>query len=480
MRERTSRSIPVALLALVVLGTAAWVVGRRLGGESEPPSAAPALAPGGADAELRSAAETRAGATLVAPPAEPLPAAPAQPIDGAAPERTETFPAVLSGVVQLADGTPLPGVVVAVARRIPLDLSARAGRIPLDLPPLPHHRLSLDELLDALPRRSLESAGHDLLIGSTPFDWAAVDTTVATDADGRFRLDVEAPDAWYVCTCSALQGEGGPGEFAATGTVAEVREAGDEAFVRLVLHPGLDLRGKVVDAFDVPVADAQVEAIDLGLTTRSRYDGSFRFGPLVPSHTRLFAKGELDGAMRFAALAQADAGEEVVLVLASARPVFGRVLGEDGEPTEADVRFERLDAEGGFAVRARGDGRFVVHDVAPVPWRVVARKPWIGGGLAVVEHEPSEELIASELTLRLRPSGQLLLRMSAPGVLDFEIATAGGETFRSGQLRTSDQLEAFAGPLVVTYSGRSNSGAPLSGSKSLTLEPGKQRTVVLD
>jgi len=196
-----------------------------------------------------------------------------------------------------------------------------------------------------------------------------------SDADGRFRLDSLAPGEY---TLSATASSYRPLEQRVT-----IPENEAPRPVTLLLKPGLEVHGTVLDPSGSPAPGVMVEAspaartgggMSLGggsRTTRSGDDGGFSIGGLDPGQVVLKAEAEDGATVR--EVVEAGRDEPVELRLENAGAIEGTVLTEDGSP----VRGATVNGFGGRdrpldTVQVDGGGAFSMRRVSPGQYQVWA------------------------------------------------------------------------------------------------------------
>ncbi len=224
--------------------------------------------------------------------------------------------------------------------------------------------------------------------------------SATTDDEGRFVVDDLRPGHFQIRASAST--------YRALEVEAELPQ--DEAArpVTLPLAKGLEIRGRLVDGANAPVAGMAVTcrpADKPGSSYRplddrpfSGPDGEFVVTGLAPGRYRLEADGEA-GAH---ATAHADAGAEgVVLRLEPPGGVLARVIDPDGHPV-AGAEVTVMSPEDRIVRTADGRGEVGIKPLTPGTW-------WASGegkGWAMARSEVTVEAgRTAEVTLRLEPSG---------------------------------------------------------------------------
>lgn len=199
---------------------------------------------------------------------------------------------------------------------------------------LPPPRLLAGRVLDVASRRPL--AGAVVWTGVDPGTWAR------TDAEGRYHLAVPEGRFWVQAEAAGYLPQ-------AAGVEAAHPRRG--RLPTLALGTAAEVRGRVVDGQGAPLAGALVEAYPArsdrrpffrpdGADGRGRSDGRGRFaaGGLVPSidyRLRVSRPGYAAVTLPFVAPGPPSVAPSLEVVLAAARPVFGRVVDLEGRAVAA-------------------------------------------------------------------------------------------------------------------------------------------------
>lgn len=261
-----------------------------------------------------------------------------------------------------------------------------------------------------------------------------------TDAEGRFRLVELSPSDEAKLVVEKV----GYRKLEIPGLQIEGAEP-----LELVLLPGLELRGRVIDGVERPVAEATVTLTRWSDSTgrssetvTADADGSFVFDSQAPGRFELLGRSK-DGLAGFHEGELKQGRQEVKLVLRSALTVSGRLLDPDGlgvsygrialepyQPGEVDAlnsRTKRVD------VSSATDGSFTIAGIVPGSYRLSARH---------AEHAPLIEILelsadASD-PLELRFTDRLLkihgrvIDDSGHGVADATVRYYEGKVFTGG------------------------------------------------
>ncbi len=293
---------------------------------------------------------------------------------------------------------------------------------------------------------------------------------LTTDADGHYELTGMRLGTWRSKTMP-------PVEF----TLA----AGERRQVDFRDDPPTSVQGRVLQGNGLPVPDAWVfvhwtkpggrDRITQSL--RADRDGAFLWDRDRPGHVELVAASPTQG-MTQAAVLELQPGEHLVvnLILGTAG-VAGRVLrvGDEAPVGGASVRllpllegdvaglFDTL-APGGesatFGVaRTDGDGRFVLHHVAPGRYSVAVESVGACAGPL------------PPLTVGAAGVSDLLLRVAARGSLSGTVRHASGEAWKDEAWVTADGPDGRR--FAQTINGRFELGDLAPGDWRLTMKPVK-------
>lgn len=235
--------------------------------------------------------------------------------------------------------------------------------------------------------------------------------TFVTDGDGFFVAKDLAPGRYDLAATAA-------GFSRATARGVEVPEgAGELEFGILVLAPGIDLHGRVVDTAGQPIADAKIYS----QPSDGRYGGFFGLvGTEEPETTTgpegrfVIADGSLGDRLQIMAVkegyvsemernVQLPSDEPVRIVLQPSSKILGRVVDADGVPLEGvvvDATPEEKGRRGRMIGRSRNtrptgvDGRFEIVGVEPGKTMIHANKSGFKalqiGGFEVPADRPLE------------------------------------------------------------------------------------------
>jgi hypothetical protein len=229
-----------------------------------------------------------------------------------------------------------------------------------------------------------------------------------TDRAGAFELTEVPPGRWWVGVAPSDQ-------YAGVAATATVEPTTLEVEVELLVHPGLFLRGVVLDPEGRPAADVRVVAHQEGSIVyydENSPDAEFSLGPVVPG-TYLIGAGTAGGLLRASEEISAEAGDEdIVLRLQPGGFLRGRVVdAETGEPVAAAVRATPTDAERKLPALQGSRPHAVEFELGglpPVEHALVARTS--DGRVAVLRALPDPVLeSAVRHELRVAPGATLVL-----------------------------------------------------------------------
>ncbi|HEX9667919.1 MAG TPA: carboxypeptidase-like regulatory domain-containing protein, partial [Thermoanaerobaculia bacterium] len=261
--------------------------------------------------------------------------------------------------------------------------------------------------------------------------------TTQTDAEGSYRLEALRPGRYEVEARGRRQ-------RVAHGTV---RLAGGTQRLDLVVEPGVEVSGRIVDASGQPVgaAAARLQALPGGSTFHSATatDGSFVFD-WVPEGTyqlfaeaRGYARAVAPGEVRVAGAAVG--GLEVRMREASGA-ISGQVLGLDpAQRSRVQVRALQLDDSVGLSA-VGPDGRYRIADLSPGDWEVIAATDDGRQASGQVTLEPGQPEAFLDLELEVRPTlaGRVTFDGRPLAGADVRLTgpiPAGGQTAQDGSFR---------------------------------------------
>lgn len=146
---------------------------------------------------------------------------------------------------------------------------------------------------------------------------------------------------------------------------------------RVVLAPGVTLRGRVTGAADVPLAGAELSiqgGEPLGLVAKSSLDGSFGLGPLLPGPVTLLARCAAHGPAAVGPFAAAANDVVIVLQPLDVTLLRGRVRARPGLEPIAGATLLWQAATGDVARATSGsDGRFELAATGQLASRLVVQ-----------------------------------------------------------------------------------------------------------
>lgn len=259
--------------------------------------------------------------------------------------------------------------------------------------------------------------------------------TARSDSDGRVSLEVQLGSPADQRTALLDAHRRGLGSVR---IVSSVRSGGATHLGDIVLVPGAELRGRVVDARGEPVASARVgllpAAFELGDPAGVRRrgddefdshpdvwsdaDGRFRFEGVAAGSWRVWAHAD---ELRYAWSDVFESAPSLTLELpeivltdfeASDR-IAGRVLGPQGEPIagiNVRVGYTAPSIQGSFSVLTGADGRFELIVESEAVYRFIALCPERKFGAAHAEGVTPGTL---DLVLELSPPSWIALDVKA-------------------------------------------------------------------
>lgn len=233
--------------------------------------------------------------------------------------------------------------------------------------------------------------------------------TATTDREGRVRLERVPPGELRFRVRA-------PG-FSSGESETVMLEPGAHAEITVVLGPLLGITGRVTNDRGEGVGGAQVSLRTSGdpLSAISDKDGNFRFESLEEGLYALRAKHPRHGPSPEKTAASGESNVE--LVLTRGGELAGRVERADGTPAQHFfVVVERFVPVGGEPIKGRvfkplevraADGAFLLPDLAPGTYDLVADAPEEGGPASASNIEIAAGVRSSGLVMQLGPGGQL-------------------------------------------------------------------------
>jgi protocatechuate 3,4-dioxygenase beta subunit len=329
---------------------------------------------------------------------------------------------------------------------VPLIPSGELGVMPGPIPPIPGSTPGGDAALNAgAALRALVDADHAARVDPwvTRSDGEFVARPVSP---GRVRALVRHPD--YVEGLSELVTLG----------------PGGEARVRVVLHAGGSLEGRVLDDRDFPVAGARIDvAATRGTwqrTTQSGPDGSYSFAA-VPGEV-LLSLARPEEITRFVLRKQVSVppGERMELDLrlpAAREAVRVRVVDEAAQPVDA-AQVTALSLDPDVPLRSTlftsTAGEVTIEDARGIKLRILAEAPGWVRAVRVVEAAP--ESIELRLARGALVEGRVTAVRGRIAVPTATIVLSAEGGTRSVALSDDDGVYRFKdvpqGPVVVTVS----------------------------
>lgn len=195
------------------------------------------------------------------------------------------------------------------------------------------------------------------------------------DSGGRFRFTVRPEHAGQPVTVVAM----------ANGLAPDWKYITDAAEYAFNLYPGVSVLGRVVESSGRPVAEAEVETIDVtgGFTSHfreshTRTDATGRFSFVVPAAPVLFRAEHPDYAPgQTTVLLSPTKPAKVTVVVTRGGAIEGRVT-RDGQPLAGAIpRIERVDTKTELPdeLKSGEDGTFRIERVSPGDLLLSVREP---------------------------------------------------------------------------------------------------------
>ena len=271
-----------------------------------------------------------------------------------------------------------------------------------------------------------------------------------TDEEGRFAFDDVRPGKWWLGPAAERDQDDFPGDEAVApfAEVVEIPEGVVQMRVDLRVHRGLYIRGRVLDPAGEPVAGTYVwatpQAVLFGSSARTKEDGSFALGPVIPGRYQLVAHGWTHDDSE---PADADAGDEdVVLRLRIGGSMRGVILDAETRKACAGELVFGLRDEGRVTMTSsNGDGSFKIEGLPPGEYYFVARSGGQRVGvLPIVAVQRGVE--TGDLVVELRPGATIHLRYVGIRPWMHWRISAGGTVLASDGLRSGETIEVSVPP----------------------------------
>lgn len=296
--------------------------------------------------------------------------------------------------------------------------------------------------------------------------YAAPTRKAVTGADGRFELADVPAGAWVIGPQPTAQEDEDvpPRAPAPLATPIEVPSGGDAPFVELVVHRGLDIRGRVLGPDGEGAANALLTAIcyeaDVRLFGGTRPDGTFALGPLVPGHYRIDAR-PMKGLYAAAPPTWAyDGDRDVELHLTRGGQLAGKVIdGQSGVETTAQVSVQSSERSGLRTQFDRSD--FTFSALLPGRYHVVASTD--DGRIGVLRDQVVSAGSALEgLEVRVARGGWVEVHYRGPKEYARMLLEQDGVTYADDSVRSgaSARHPSPTGTVVARLSLRGSPGAP--------------------
>lgn len=282
-----------------------------------------------------------------------------------------------------------------------------------------------------------------------------------TGTDGRFAFVDVSPGTWWVGPEARREELGvfDPEAIAPVAEVVEIVEGSARQELRLRVHRGLYIRGRVLDHAGLLVPEFGVagfnETANLSFETKSGSDGEFALGPLVAGHYGLMAFPRTDADPRPPMASAGDEGIEVRVKFGGR--VSGTVLdGATGKVCVAELTFAlRGSPDRDYTTtESYVDGAFEIDGLLPGTYDVAVtasgqRVGMLSGVTVTVGSEIRNQVVTlvRGATLRLRNAGKegsLSYRVLSGGVMIasdwIDVGGHGATAVPSGRLVIEYQL----------------------------------------
>ena len=294
--------------------------------------------------------------------------------------------------------------------------------------------------------------------------------------DGAFEFPDVDPGSWLV----------GPGPDEAKNSIAPfpdvvaVPDGAAEIVHDLRIVRGLFVRGRVLDSQGSPAAGAFIygwmKEPPWSTQARSRKDGTFEFGPLVPGRYELEASTPMKEEANSDPVTATAGDQDVVLRLRVGGSLSGKVVDSiTGSPCSAElVLSDRSDENGYLSLPRSGeDGSFRCKGLPPGTYDVAARTPdgRFGRQLGIVVRAETE---SDSAVVAVGPGAKLHVRYEA--VSGYGQVEVRGD----GCIVAADGIAAGSTKVWVVPAGRvvAELRSPKQ-SQAVDLAVGEEKTVVL-
>lgn len=313
----------------------------------------------------------------------------------------------------------------------------------------------------------VDDAGHPLA-GAAARSSAGDGRWVVTDDAGHATLSPIA--IGYALVEARAEGHAPGTVVTSTGKAASTR-------VRLALHTGYEVSGRVVDEHGAGVAGARVVAdedlVGAGLESSSATtdaQGHFSFPALAPGTHMLLAVDGTHAPTRSAPVTIVDrAAPAVEIRLAQGGVLTGKVVGASGTPAPyATVQVVTVARHFGRPltreVTTDRDGRFSIHGLPRTRVQALARS----------ERESSAVTVVDLATAA--PASPIVLELAIAGEISGTVVDDTGAPVVEARVRAAADLAANPSPDAVAIAGLATATTDSSGGFSLRgLSPGTYR-----
>ncbi len=317
--------------------------------------------------------------------------------------------------------------------------------------------------------------------------------TARSGDDGRVRLEVPLHSRDWPITAHVDAHRRGLGSVRVTTSLrsGEISHLGD-----VVLGPGAELRGRVVDARGAPVSNAQVgllssafelrdpvglrrsgdEAFEQEPDVRTDDEGRFQFEGVGPGGWRVWAHAE---GLRYAWSELFESTPPLAIELAELvltefeqrDRIAGQVLGPRGEPL-SDVRvhagFVAGSVEGARSLLSGADGRFEFVVDSDAVYRFIVLSPDGTLGAAHAEGVQPGTL-------------DLVLQLSDPSWIELDVTASDGSRPRGASVKLVEPTQLYydaRGAVGVVHDGRLRVAEPAFAFQLHVSAPDFQRVVL--
>lgn len=214
---------------------------------------------------------------------------------------------------------------------------------------------------------------------------------VDCDDEGGFVIEALPPGVWWLGPYGGNFRDGSRQEAAPFATPFTISSGRTDLDLELGVHVGLFVSGRVVDGTGRPVVGARVRCRRPWLKTRTRAEGEFRFGPLIPGEYELTATAS--GHAESLTVRVPAGGQPTELRLRQAGTIRVRTVG-DLSPT-AEVWLYRDAPPRGVGPFSIGDRGLYRENLLPGVYSIVGRDGDRIGARRNIEVKAGEEVIVT-------------------------------------------------------------------------------------